>query len=231
MSDGFRRFTRTDPFFNEYLDNPIGQKSWRKEHTLGQGKSVLLSFDDGPAPVTSLKRILEILQANAITAEFYVIGSEVQKYPDGAKMIVERGHKIENHSWSHPNLVKASNDRVEAELEKTQKIIKDTTGATATKVRPPSGAGGWPGKYDPELASVANNLSLTIQNWDIDTEDWKKPEGIGATKIGLVEEQFKNQRGKTAFNILMHVQEGTARDLPNFITQLKEWGFSFAKPK
>ena len=197
---------------------------------LGDGKSVILSFDDGPAPVSALESILQTLQENEIKAEFYVLGNEVEQYPEAARMIVRQGHDIQNHSWSHPDLAKAPEQDVRWELEQTQNIIEDATGTIPTKIRPPYGAGGFRGHMDPELVEVANDLSLTIITWDIDTEDWKAPQGLGLAKIQNIENQFMQQQRKVLFNILMHVQPGTARDLPSFISQLKEWGFIIAEP-
>ncbi|MGD8912877.1 MAG: polysaccharide deacetylase family protein [Candidatus Thiodiazotropha sp.] len=197
---------------------------------MSETRKIIFSFDDGPAPESVLNNILMVLQKNGIKAEFYVLGSEVQKYPSAAKSITDRGHKIQNHSWSHADLAEASEDKVQSELERTQKVIKEVTGAKATKVRPPYGAGGWPKKHDPELAKVARNLSLTIHNWDIDTEDWKKPRGIGVVKIEKLKKQFNQKRGKPRLNVLMHVQQETARDLPGFIQYLKESGFTFSVP-
>ncbi len=197
---------------------------------LGDGKSVILSFDDGPAPVSALESILQTLQENEIKAEFYVLGNEVEQYPEAARMIVRQGHDIQNHSWSHPDLAKAPEQDVRWELEQTQNIIEDATGTIPTKIRPPYGAGGFRGHLDPELVEVANDLSLTIITWDIDTEDWKAPQGLGPEKIQNIESQFTQQQRKVLFNILMHVQPGTARDLPSFISQLKEWGFIIAEP-
>lgn len=193
-------------------------------------RKIIFSFDDGPAPIGALNAILAVLQSNAIKAEFYVLGSEVERYPVAARSIVRRGHKIQNHSWSHPNLAKASEDKVLSELTRTQEIIKKVTGATATKVRPPYGAGGWPKKYDPELAKVAQNLSLRIHNWDVDTEDWRVPKGIGPTKINMIERQLNRNHGKSMINVLMHVQNETARDLPNFIRYLTTSGCTFLMP-
>ena len=141
---------------------------------IGTGKSVVLSFDDGPEPVGALDGILAIFKRDSIVAEFFVIGSEVQKQPNRA-------------------------------------------------------VGGW-APYDPELAKVARELSLKIQNWDIDTNDWKVPRGIGAGKLGEIQKQFAKQGAKTRFNVLLHVQAETAKDLPAFIKQLKDWGFGFARP-
>jgi peptidoglycan/xylan/chitin deacetylase (PgdA/CDA1 family) len=196
----------------------------------GDGKSVVLSFDDGPTPVSALESILETLRLNEIKAEFYVLGSEVEQYPNAARMIVREGHAIQNHSWSHPDLSRATAQNVRLELADTQAIIADATGVIPTKVRPPYGAGGFGGHIDPELAEVAEELSLTIVTWDIDTEDWKTPQGLGAEKISTIESQFTQQRHKTRFNVLMHVRKGTARDLPSFIARLREWGFTIVEP-
>ncbi|WP_207787560.1 polysaccharide deacetylase family protein [Candidatus Thiosymbion oneisti] len=194
-------------------------------------RKIIFSFDDGPHPIKALNDICTVLRKSAIKAEFYVRGDEAEKYRDAVRMIAGQGHKVQNHSWSHPNLAKASEDEVRSQLERTQKIIKEITGVMPTKVRPPYGAGGWPKKYDPELLKVAQSLSLSIHNWDIDTEDWKTPKGIGPTKIENIEKQLKfRNKGKRMLNVLMHVQNETARDLPDFIKYLKESGFTFSAP-
>ncbi len=197
---------------------------------LGDEKSVVLSFDDGPAPLAALESILQTLQQEEIKAEFYVLGDEVRQYPEAARMIVGQGHDIQNHSWSHSDLEQATEQSVRSELERTQDIIEKTTGVTPTKIRPPYGAGGFRGHLDLELVEVARDLSLDIVTWDIDTEDWKAPQGLGSEKINNIESQFEQQPRKESFNILMHVQTGTARDLPAFISRLREWGFTIAEP-
>ena len=186
---------------------------------LGDGKSVVLSFDDGPAPVGALESILQTLRDNQIKAEFYVLGNEVELYPDAARKIVRDGHDIQNHSWSHADLAAAQAEDVRSELEETQNVIEDTTGFIPTKIRPPYGAGGFRGHLDADLVEAARELSLEIVTWDIDTE-----------KIRNIESPVAQASRKTSFNILMLVQPGTARDLPSFIAQLKEWGFTIAVP-
>ena len=197
---------------------------------LGDAKSVVLTFDDGPAPVSALESILQTLKEQRIIAEFYVLGGEVKQYPEAARTIVRQGHHIQNHSWSHPDLAKESEQDVRRELEQTQNIIKTVTGVTPSKIRPPYGAGGFRGHLDPELVNVARELSLTIVTWDIDTEDWKAPKGLGPEKVRNIENQFTQQHRKTLFNVLMHVQPATARDLPSFISKLEDWGFDIVEP-
>jgi peptidoglycan/xylan/chitin deacetylase (PgdA/CDA1 family) len=197
----------------------------------GDGKTVVLSFDDGPAPIGALKDILKTLRHEDITSEFFVIGSEVAENPQKTKMIVREGHDIQNHSWSHVNLATASEEQVRLELSQTQDVIADVTGVTATKIRPPFGAGGFEGNIDPELAAVAAELDLDIVTWDIDSRDTLAPPGPGPEKYSDIENQFLQQPDKTEYNILLHVSEGTAAELPAFIDQLREWGFTFGEPE
>jgi len=197
---------------------------------MAETRKIIFSFDDGPAPSGALKTILSVLKSNLIRAEFYVLGSEVEKNPISTKSIVDQGHKIQNHSWSHQNLAKASEDEVFSELDKTQKIIEKITGTKPTKIRPPYGAGGWPRKFDPELAKVACTLGLSIYNWDIDTEDWKQPRGIKSDKFKKINTQLKQTKNKTVLNVLMHVQNETASDLPAFIKFFLCSDFSFTNP-
>lgn len=196
---------------------------------IGQGRSVLLTFDDGPEPAIALDKILNVLAENQIVGEFYVIGTEVQSNPGKARLIVNRGHAIQNHSWSHIDLAKASEAKVRQEVQKTQEIVTRVTGVKPTKLRPPYGNGGWGTKPDPELFRVAHEFSLKVENWDVDTRDWDAPLGIGPQKIDKVRQQCAQRTGRQ-LTVLMHVRPTTARDLPGFIATLKGWGFSFARP-
>lgn len=225
-------------FQKPFLPHPdgridVGGATWRRLLAAAgeqeEGKKLLLSFDDGPAPEGALDSILDTLAAHGIRAEFYVLGAEVDQHPAAAKRIVSRGHSIQNHSYSHANLAQASEEAVRRELSRTQDSIRKATGVTPAKIRPPYGAGGWP-PYDQQIAEVAAELSLTIENWDIDTVDWRTPKGIGAVKRARIKEQLAGQKRKNTLRVLMHVQSETAKDLDDFIEQLKEWGYSFARP-
>jgi peptidoglycan-N-acetylglucosamine deacetylase len=199
---------------------------------MAENRKLLLSFDDGPDPADALRQILAVLATNRIKAEFYVLGTEVERSGVAAAQIVAQGHKIQNHSWKHDNLATASEAAVQEDLEKTQKVILDKTGAKPNRVRPPGGNGGYPGKLDPELSAVAGRLGLQILNWDVDTEDWKNPRGVGPAKLDNIKRQLDGaaNRGKGVLNVLMHVQKETAADLQSFVDFLKQLGFSFANP-
>lgn len=190
-------------------------------------RTVVLSFDDGPEPVEALDKIMDTLRAHRIKAEFYVLGVEVAKSPAATASIAKNGHAVQNHSWDHPRLDKLPQAEVVKQLVDTQEAIAAATGQVATKVRPPYGAGGWPRQIDAELGKAAKTLALAIHNWDVDTEDWKAPRGVGLTKLPAIRQQLDRSPKASHIDILMHVQPETANDLPALIDNLKQWGYAF----
>jgi peptidoglycan-N-acetylglucosamine deacetylase len=215
-------------------------ESWAE--TFGQGKSVALTFDDGPEPEPALKAILQTLAEHKppIHAEFYVLGNAVKAKPHLLSLIQSGKHKIQNHTWDHKSLPGLKEDKILDEVKQTQDIIAKTANVRPTKVRPPYGAGGFPGHIDPKLQYVATSLNLKIQNWDIDTYDWAEKTGLqndpilrekGQPKrLEFIKRQFKNTKKSSPLIVLMHVRAETARDLPSFVAQLETWGFDFAEP-
>src|SRR5262249_53192442 len=89
-------------------------------------KCIALTFDDGPIPGSM--RLLDILKAKGARATFFVLGSEASTYPDVLRREVADGHEIGNHSFSHAKLAGAPAAKVNDEINRTQGIIKDTTG-------------------------------------------------------------------------------------------------------
>ena len=92
------------------------------------GPYIALTFDDGPN-ATLTPKLLDLLAARHLKATFFVIGQNAADHPDILRRAVREGHEIGNHSWSHPNLGKMSNEAVRRELQKTDDIISATIGA------------------------------------------------------------------------------------------------------
>jgi len=78
----------------------VGLKTYPRTLPLGDHE-VVLTFDDGPAPETTAK-ILDALARECVRATFFVIGREVERYPDLARREAEEGHTIAHHTYSHP---------------------------------------------------------------------------------------------------------------------------------
>ena len=75
----------------------LGPTDWRGPVDV---KSIALTFDDGPADDTA--RILDYLAALEVRAAFFMLGRQVERHPRIARRIVEDGHEVGNHSYSHP---------------------------------------------------------------------------------------------------------------------------------
>ncbi len=86
-------------------------------------KVVALTFDDGPTK--NVDKILPLLDQYHVKATFFLIGNEIEKNPVEAKKIVSAGHQIGNHTYSHQRMVFKSPSYIKAEIEKTDKLIRE----------------------------------------------------------------------------------------------------------
>src|SRR2546430_17151020 len=89
----------------------------------GDGPYVAMTFDDGPSAKLTPK-LLDLLAAHDIKATSFLIGENVAEHPDLVAREVQEGHEVANHSWSHPNLGKMSDDGVRGQLRKTDAAIQ-----------------------------------------------------------------------------------------------------------
>lgn len=145
------------------------------------GKKVALTFDDGPNAIVT-PQVLDILEKNEIKATFFVLGNQVNANSDILNRIIEEGHAIGNHSWSHPNFDTLSIKEAIKEIEKTQSVLEKTIGYRPSLFRPPYGA------LDNEKLDQINQLNVAVVNWTVDTLDWS---GNSSEEIiNLVREQL-----------------------------------------
>jgi len=92
-------------------------------HVETDEKVVALTFDDGPTDKTP--EILEVLDESNIKATFFLTGKEIEYNKEYALDIIEKGHQVGNHSYSHQRLMLKSKKFIEYEVDKTNKIIRD----------------------------------------------------------------------------------------------------------
>lgn len=124
---------------------------------------VAITFDDGPH-LKNTDDIVNIFSKYNAHATFFMLGSNVVKYPDVVKRVYDAGHEIGIHTWNHKELTKLSSDEVKNEVNNTATEIEKITGKRPTLVRPPYG-------------SINENVKNSIDNplilWNIDSLDWK----------------------------------------------------------
>lgn len=125
-------------------------------------KRVALTFDDGPNPEYT-EELLDGLKERDVRASFFLLGQEVELYPDIVKRISEEGHLIGTHSFQHVNLNLLTVEAAAAQISMTNQEIYEVTGTYPEYVRPPYGS--WKEELD-------DRFSMVEVLWDIDTMDW-----------------------------------------------------------
>jgi len=139
---------------------------------------VALTFDDGPHPEYT-PELLDLLKENHITATFFVIGTNAEKYPEIVKRIAAEGHTIGIHSYYHkPSFTFLSKQYVINDLKKSKTLLEKITGKEILLFRPPYGV------TNPNIAYAVKLLNLQSVGWCIRSYDTvKKSENNVVRKI------------------------------------------------
>ncbi|PYL73230.1 MAG: polysaccharide deacetylase family protein [Verrucomicrobia bacterium] len=179
------------------------------------GPYIAITFDDGPS-ATLTPKLLDILAAHHIKATFFVIGENVVEHPEIVARAAREGHEIGNHSWSHPNFGKMSDEGVRGQVQRTDDAIKDATGTRPILLRPPYGS-----ITARQKRWIHDQFGYQIILWDVDPYDWKRP-GPSAVRNRILKE---TQPGSI---VLSHdIHPGTIEAMPSTFDALEAKGFRF----
>lgn len=186
---------------------------------------IVLTFDDGPDERYT-PRILDILNKYKVPAVFFVTGINAEHNLPLVQRIYREGHEIGNHTFLHPNLEVASDDRLKLELRSTGYIIESITGHATMLFRPPYNTDAEP--TNPvqlrPIFTAKNEGYLTIGS-SIDPNDWQ--EGVSSDTV--VARAIKQQGLGNI--LLMHDaggnREATLKALPQILEYYKSHGYRF----
>ncbi len=157
--------------------------------------------------------LLEILKENKMKTTFFLTGYWVEKYPEMVKTIVQAGHEIGNHTYSHPHLNSLSEEEITTELEKVGNMIFELTELRPQLFRPPYG------EYSNKVISTAEKCGYQTIQWSIDSLDWKE---LG--KEPMVKRVTENLHPGAI--VLFHNNgKYTAEALPEIIDFVKSEGY------
>jgi peptidoglycan-N-acetylglucosamine deacetylase len=181
-----------------------------------QDSVVALTFDDGPAaPYTD--SILDLLRAHRVPATFFVTGASVQRHPSLARRMVDEGHELGNHSFSHQPLVLRSLRTIRHEVEATDSLIRAVGFDGTIRFRPP---------YGKRLVGLPWYLSRTGRTtvlWTLEPDSWY------ATAEAMTRHVLQNVEPGAI--ILLHVElpsrEAERAALGAIIEGLRERGYAF----
>ncbi len=192
----------------------------------GHGKTVALTFDDGPG--RSTRQILRLLEREHVPATFFNVGSNELARWWLVKAEVRAGFAVGNHTWSHPYLPGLSRSGQQWQIDRTSAGQQRLTGRGPCSFRPPYGA------YNRATLQLARHRGLMVWLWSVDTEDWQA-RGSGSAYwvhriIALAKAEGGQQRHPV---VLLHNQPAgnpaTVRALPAIIAFFRRHHYRFVR--
>ncbi len=189
---------------------------------------IALTFDDGPDPQWT-PAILDILKEKKVHASFFVIGANAEAHPGLVQRILQEGHEVGNHTFTHPNLAETSTEADKVELNATQRLFEALTGRSMRMFRPPYLGDAEPVSEDEIVpVQVAQDLGYVTIGVHVDPLDWQQPpvEQMLRRTFRAINDPNPDYRGNV---ILLHDSGGdrsqTVALLPILIDQLRARGF------
>ena len=174
-------------------------------------KAVYLTFDDGPIPNIT-PWVLDLLDKYHIKATFFLVGDNVRKHPKEFQMILERGHRVGNHTFNHFGGFRHHREDYLANTNKANELIHSDL------FRPPHGWMRW-GQY------MILKDKYRIVMWDLVTRDYSKRLD-GPQVLGKVKKYVRNGSIIT-FHDSIKAEKNLKYALPRAIEWLKEQGYQF----
>ena len=148
----------------------------------GPGR-VALTIDDGPDPQVT-PRVLELLSALGLTASFFLIGHRAEREPALCREIVARGHRVENHGYSHSHAFALFGPaRMRADIARAQDVLSDLCGQAPRFFRPTAGL------RNPFLEPVLVSQGLRLAAWT------RRPYDTRERRAGIVLERLSRRLG------------------------------------
>lgn len=180
---------------------------------------VALTFDDGPTEA-AVDGILAALEASNVRSTFFVIGSQLEAYPDGGRRLVAAGHELGNHSYSHQRMLLTTPAAAQAEVERTDALIRTSGHDGPILFRPPYGL-----KFV-GLPWYLRSSGRTSVTWDIEPESYTD---VAASAPAIVRHVLERVRPGSI--ILLHPWyrdgEPTRQALPDIIRGVQARGLRF----
>jgi len=170
-------------------------------------KVVALTFDDGPTK--NVDEILPLLDRYNAKATFFLIGNEIEKNPEEAKKIIQAGHQVGNHTYSHNRMVLKSPTFIKEEIKKTDKLIRKIGYKGEIDFRPPNG-------------KKLVGLPYYLHKYHKDTITWNiEPDTLYTTESSKID--YVNKNVKPGSIILLHpMYDGTCSELKTIEGILKD---------
>ena len=174
-------------------------------------KAVYLTFDDGPIPGIT-PWVLDLLDHYHIKATFFLVGDNVRKHPKEFQMILERGHRVGNHTFNHIQGFKYLSYNYLANTNKADTLIKSDL------FRPPHGWMRW------EQYMVLKHRYKIVM-WDLVTRDYSKR--LNGPQVFAKVKKYVRNGSIITFHDSIKAEKNMKYALPRAIEWLQEQGYEF----
>lgn len=181
---------------------------WRMDR---HEKAVYITFDDGPIPEAT-PFVLDTLDRFGIKATFFMVGDNVRKHPDVYKMVVERGHRIGNHTFNHIGGFRYRSSNYLANTDKANEWLKTDL------FRPPHGWMRWW-----QYHTLASHYRIVM--WDVVTRDYSKR--ITADDVVKNVKRYVRNGSIITFHDSLKSINKLRTALPESLQWLQEQGYEF----
>ncbi|MBC8530897.1 polysaccharide deacetylase family protein [Gehongia tenuis] len=139
---------------------------------IGAGKSVYLTFDEGYENGYTAS-ILDTLKKKGVRATFFVTHDYVKRNPELVRRIIDEGHILGNHSWSHPSMPEISEAEAALEITKLHDEVLEGFGVSMSLFRPPMG------EFSQKTLALAQSLGYRSAFWSYAYRDWDPENQMG----------------------------------------------------
>lgn len=181
-------------------------------------KILYLTFDNGYENGYT-ERILDILKEKKVPATFFVTGHYVKDQPVLLQRMVKEGHIIGNHSWSHPDMTRESDEEIKLELERVKEAVAKVTGQKEMiYLRPPRGI------FSERTLAISHQLGYINVFWSLAYKDWDVNQQRGGE---YAYNQVMKQLHPGAVLLLHSVSKDNAEALGRIIDDARKQGYEF----
>ncbi len=192
----------------------------------GRGKTVALTFDDGPGRTTG--QVLSILRRYHVPATFFNIGENEASRKSLVRREAKDGEALGNHTWNHPDMVTLSPGSQAVQLDLTIKEEDSIVGFPPCVFRPPYG------DYDATTLRLAQHRRMGVWLWSVDTQDWMADGSGSAYWVNRIIRLAEQEGGALRHPVvLMHNQPignpATVSALPTIIHFFRVHGYHFVR--
>jgi len=174
-------------------------------------RAVYLTFDDGPIPDIT-PWVLDLLDKYDVKATFFMVGDNVRKHPEEFKMVVDRGHRIGNHTFNHIRGFEYLSDNYLKNADKANEVLQTEL------FRPPHGHMRWA-----QYFTLKKYYKIIM--WDVVTRDYSNK--VNGRQVLRILKKYTRNGSIITFHDSLKSEKNMKFALPRSIEWLKEQGYEF----